>query len=94
MENFRKGNKVLINTEHIKRELAEQEIMRKGMFKGLETPFNFFLESDRKPELLKRAFNNEIATITGTVGGDYANIIFNDGFECGVDFSGLIKVKK
>ena len=92
MENFRKGNKVLINAEHIKRELIEQEKMEKEFLKGID--LTLWSKSDRKPEVLKRALNNEIATITGTVGGDYANLIFEDGFECGMDYSGLIKVKK
>jgi len=90
MKNFRKGQKVLINSEYIKYDIIEKEKLKKK-FNILVSFTSFLDENDRNPELLKRSLNNEIATITGTVGGDYANIIFDDGFECGIYFSGLIK---
>ncbi len=59
-------------------------------------PNNVFLRSDDSPatELLKRVRedNDVTAEVTGTIdGGEYLNLIFEDGFECGVSESNVLK---
>ncbi len=39
----------------------------------------------RNELILKRAINKEVATVTSIYSGDYINLRFTDGFECGVE---------
>lgn len=90
---FKKGDRVLINSDHIKREIEEYEKLMKRTFgKGYE----MFLDGDLKPEILKRSLNKEVAIITWVENcsneNSIVNLIFNDEFECSVKKISITKI--
>ena len=79
---MKKGKKYQLNILTL--ESLHQENM--SMFKGLPAIVKNFMQDDNNHfEIVKRLNAGEIPTLTGIVGGTYCNMMFDDGFEFGVE---------
>lgn len=87
----RKGDFVTIDPEKYSK---NKEAKKRTMMKmGLPASHPFIQEFDAPDEILKRAQAGEIATVTRADNARsteaYADLKFEDGFECGVTFDEL-----
>ena len=88
---MKKGDKVTIDVNAA--ELAYKKLQSAHLGTGLSANHPFFSTS-LHPEIIKRAKAGQTATITGISHsrGKYANLKFDDGFECGMDCDDLTKI--
>jgi hypothetical protein len=77
---MRKGTEVLIDHEA----LAKRGNPVKDMLGDLYDP-NIHSLGDNNDEIIKRSINGDNPKITSVVDDNYINLIYNDGFECGVE---------
>jgi hypothetical protein len=77
---MKRGDKVII--DHMS--LSKKGNPIKEMLGNLYNPAVHSL-GDNTPEIIKRSKNGDHPTITGVVGNNYVNLIYSDGFECGVE---------
>jgi hypothetical protein len=92
---FKKGEKVLVNPDIIKKQNEEYEKMvRKTLGKHFKKEIH--MNSSNTDELYNRALKSDIATITWAENSrnDSAmvNLIFDDGFECSATKTSLTKI--
>lgn len=86
---IKKGDKVKINLDmyNVEKDTGINNI-----------PFAELSHFSNKSEIIKRTKEGMVATVTSTnfktSFNGWANLEFEDGFECGEDFENLIKIKK
>lgn len=96
LNSFKKGDKVLVNPDIIKNQMKKHEEMIK---KSLGNYFKKEIHmGSENTDLYNRALSGDIATITWVEksknDNTMVNLIFDDGFECSVTKSSILKVNE